>query len=125
MQTKRIFSAFAFTLLTILLLLVVASRSSEAAKADSGIGNVDASINTVVEPSAKPGVLPGGKEEQAAFKRIENFLGQTVYKIPIDPQFGEVPEYKPEEKARKQGRPHKQSRPSRKKSSSRSIPAKR
>lgn len=66
-----------------------------------------------------------GKEEQAAFKRIENFLGQTVYKIPIDPQFGEVPEYKPEEKVRKQGRPHKQSRPSRKKSSSRSIPAKR
>lgn len=66
-----------------------------------------------------------GKEEQAAFKRIENFLGQTVYKIPIDPQFGEVPEYKPEEKVRKQGRPHKQSRPSRKKSPSRSIPAKR
>ncbi len=66
-----------------------------------------------------------GKEEQAAFKRIENFLGQTVYKIPIDPQFGEVPEYKPEEKVRKLGRPHKQSRPSRKKSSSRSIPAKR
>lgn len=66
-----------------------------------------------------------GKEEQAAFKRIENFLGQTVYKIPIDPQFGEVPEYKPEEKVRKRGRPHKQSRPSRKKSSSRSIPAKR
>ena len=66
-----------------------------------------------------------GKEEQAAFKRIENFLGQTVYKIPIDPQFGEVPEYKPEKKVRKQGRPHKQSRPSRKKSSSRSIPAKR
>lgn len=66
-----------------------------------------------------------GKEEQAAFKRIENFLGQTVYKIPIDPQFGEVPEYKPEEKVRKLGRPHKQSRPSRKKSPSRSIPAKR
>ena len=66
-----------------------------------------------------------GKEEQAAFKRIENFLGQSVDKIPIDPQFGEVPEYKPEEKVRKQGRPHKQSRPSRKKSSSRSIPAKR
>lgn len=66
-----------------------------------------------------------GKEEQAAFKRIENFLGQTVYKIPIDPQFGEVPEYKPEEKVRKLGRPHKQSRPSCKKSSSRSIPAKR
>lgn len=66
-----------------------------------------------------------GKEEQAAFKRIENFLGQTVYKIPIDPQFGEVPEYKPEEKVRKLGRPHKQSRPSRKKNSSRSIPAKR
>lgn len=65
MQTKRIFSTFAFTLLTIFLLLVVASRSSEAAKADSGIGNVDASINTVAEPSAKPSVLPGGKEELA------------------------------------------------------------
>ena len=34
MQTKRILSAFAFTLLTIFLLLVVASRSGEAAKAE-------------------------------------------------------------------------------------------
>lgn len=65
MQTKRIFSAFAFTLLTIFLLLVVASRSSEAVKADTDLGNIDASINTVVEPSARPSVLPGGKEEQA------------------------------------------------------------
>ena len=45
-----------------------------------------------------------GKEEQAAFKRIEDFLGQSVYKIPIDPKFGEIPEYKPEEKPKKQGR---------------------
>lgn len=48
-----------------------------------------------------------GKEEQAAFKRIEDFLGQSVYKIPIDPKFGEIPEYKPEEKPKKQGRPRK------------------
>ncbi len=62
-----------------------------------------------------------GKEEQAAFKRIEDFLGQSVYKIPIDPKFGEIPEYKPEEKPQKQGRPRKKaSAPRNKKDSSRS-----
>ena len=62
-----------------------------------------------------------GKEEQAAFKRIEDFLGQSVYKIPIDPKFGEIPEYKPEEKPKKQGRPRKKaSAPHNKKDSSRS-----
>lgn len=35
-------------------------------------------------------------EEQTGFKRIEDFLGKEVYKIPIDPSFGETPEYKPE-----------------------------
>ena len=61
-----------------------------------------------------------GKEEQAAFKRIEDFLGQSVYKIPIDPKFGEIPEYKPEEKPKKQGRPRKKaSTPHKKKDSSR------
>ena len=34
-------------------------------------------------------------EEQSGFKRIEDFLGKQVYKIPIDPSFGETPEYKP------------------------------
>lgn len=35
-------------------------------------------------------------EEQAQFKRIEDFLEKTVYKIPIDPQLGETPLYEPE-----------------------------
>jgi len=35
-------------------------------------------------------------EEQAPFKRIETFLGKDVYKIPVDPSFGDTPEYEPE-----------------------------
>lgn len=35
-------------------------------------------------------------EEQAAFKRIEDFLEKQVYKIPIDPSLGEAPLYEPE-----------------------------
>ena len=33
--------------------------------------------------------------EQSRFKQIEDFLGKSVYKIPIDPKFGEVPKYDP------------------------------
>lgn len=40
-------------------------------------------------------------EEQPGFKRIEDFLGKQVYKIPIDPSFGETPEYKPATRSRK------------------------
>jgi len=46
-------------------------------------------------------------EEQTGFKRIEDFLGKEVYKIPIDPSFGETPEYKPENRTRKKGRTQK------------------
>jgi superfamily II DNA/RNA helicase len=35
-------------------------------------------------------------EEQSQFKRIENFLQKTIYKIPIDGKFGEAPMYEPE-----------------------------
>ncbi len=63
MQTKRIFSAFAFTLLTILLLLVVASRSSEAATADNGM-NIDGDLSYVVQPTPQATTLPGSKEER-------------------------------------------------------------
>lgn len=35
-------------------------------------------------------------EEQAQFKRIETFLGKTIYKIPVDPDLGETPSYEPE-----------------------------
>jgi superfamily II DNA/RNA helicase len=34
-------------------------------------------------------------EEQAQFKKIENFLHKTVYKIPIDSKFGNAPLYEP------------------------------
>ena len=40
-----------------------------------------------------------GIEEQAQFKRIEDFLGKPVYKIPVDPKFGEAPLYEPEKYA--------------------------
>lgn len=49
-------------------------------------------------------------EEQAQFKRIENFLEKEVYKIPIDPKFGETPLYEPEKytnMSRGRGRPRK------------------
>jgi superfamily II DNA/RNA helicase len=39
-------------------------------------------------------------EEQASFKRIEAFLGKTIYKIPVDPQLGETPLYEPEKHAK-------------------------
>ena len=51
-------------------------------------------------------------EEQAQFKRIEQFLEKEVYKIPIDPKFGEAPLYEPEKYAnvrRGRGRPRKDS----------------
>ena len=34
-------------------------------------------------------------EEQFQFKRIEEFLDKEIYKIPIDPKFGETPLYEP------------------------------
>lgn len=46
-------------------------------------------------------------EEQSGFKRIEDFLGKQVYKIPIDPSFGETPEYKPVTRSKKKGRSQK------------------
>lgn len=36
------------------------------------------------------------EREQAGFKRIEDFLERDIYKIPIDPSFGPVPNYDPE-----------------------------
>lgn len=52
-------------------------------------------------------------KEQAGFKRIEDFLGKQVYKIPVDPSLGETPEYKPVTRGRKKGgRPQKSGNPS-------------
>ncbi|MDR0756742.1 MAG: DEAD/DEAH box helicase [Tannerella sp.] len=46
-----------------------------------------------------------GLEEQSRFKEIETFLGKTIYKIPVDPSFGEVPAYEPEKnRGRMRGR---------------------
>ena len=50
-------------------------------------------------------------EEQAQFKRIEDFLEKEVYKIPVDPKFGETPLYEPEKYGnmrRGRGRPRKE-----------------
>ncbi|MDR1555430.1 MAG: DEAD/DEAH box helicase [Tannerellaceae bacterium] len=55
-------------------------------------------------------------EEQAQFKRIENFLNKTIYKIPLDPKFGEAPLYEPGKYAhlrKRKGRPFKTNRSSR------------
>ena len=49
-------------------------------------------------------------EEQFQFKRIEEFLDKEVYKIPVDPKFGETPLYEPEKYSnmrRGRGRPRK------------------
>ncbi len=49
-------------------------------------------------------------EEQFQFKRIEEFLDKEIYKIPVDPKFGETPLYEPEKYSnmrRGRGRPRK------------------
>ena len=43
-------------------------------------------------------------EEQTAFKKIEDFLGKEVHKIPVDSKFGAVPEYTPDVSHKKRGR---------------------
>ena len=45
-----------------------------------------------------------GPEEQPLFKKIEEFLGKEVYKIPVPHDLGEAPEYNPEEQRRNAGR---------------------
>lgn len=45
-------------------------------------------------------------EEQYSFKKIEDFLQKTVYKIPVDPAIGEAPLYEPEKNKQKRGRGH-------------------
>ncbi|MDD4514256.1 DEAD/DEAH box helicase [Massilibacteroides sp.] len=45
-------------------------------------------------------------EEQYNFKKIEDFLKKTVYKIPVDPIIGEAPLYEPEKnRQKKYGKP--------------------
>lgn len=49
------------------------------------------------------------QDEQAGFKKIEQFLGKTIYKIPLPFEIGEGPEYEPEKYPSKRwrGRPKK------------------
>lgn len=45
------------------------------------------------------------EEEQSDFHKIETFLGKSVYKLPVDPEFGEVPAYEPaKRRPRRSGR---------------------
>ena len=50
-----------------------------------------------------------GPEEQPAFSRIEKFLGKQVYKIPIDPQYGQIPAYDPASHKKGSGKGRKSS----------------
>ncbi|MGL5262931.1 MAG: DEAD/DEAH box helicase, partial [Bacteroides sp.] len=43
-------------------------------------------------------------KDQSDFYQIEEFLGQTIYKMPIPSSFGEVPEYTPNAKRRSSSR---------------------
>ncbi len=43
-------------------------------------------------------------DEQQQFKRIEDFLEKTIYKIPVDPSLGETPAYEPEKNVRNRPR---------------------
>lgn len=60
MQTKRIFASFAFTMLTVLLLLIVASRSGEA---DAGAADIDANLGPGMPAPTERAELPGSKED--------------------------------------------------------------
>ena len=62
MQTKRVLSAFVFTMLTIFLVLIVASRNGEAAR--TAQPGVDAAITVTPRPTPELNELPGGKEEE-------------------------------------------------------------
>lgn len=42
-----------------------------------------------------------GVNEQVSFRHIEKFLNKDIYKIPVDPQIGEVPPYEPEKNSPK------------------------
>ena len=44
-----------------------------------------------------------GVNEQAAFHHIEKFLDKDIYKIPVDPQIGEVQLYEPEKNTPRRG----------------------
>ena len=44
-----------------------------------------------------------GVNEQAAFHHTEKFLDKDIYKIPVDPQIGEVPLYEPEKNTPRRG----------------------
>lgn len=45
------------------------------------------------------------EEEQSDFHKIETFLGKSVYKLPVDPEFGEIPAYEPaKRRPRRSGR---------------------
>ena len=63
MHTKRILSAFAFTMLTIFLLLIVASRSGEAAAGDSQV-SIDVNLGVAATPLPSVTPLPNSRDEQ-------------------------------------------------------------
>jgi superfamily II DNA/RNA helicase len=46
------------------------------------------------------------EKEQSAFKAIENFLGKSIYKIPIEPSFGDSIAYEPDRHRQRRSNGH-------------------
>ncbi|MBR2607092.1 MAG: DEAD/DEAH box helicase [Bacteroidaceae bacterium] len=52
------------------------------------------------------GVTLVSEKDQTAFKRIENFIGKSIEKMPLPEGIGDAPEYNPQKNTKKNNRPH-------------------
>lgn len=59
------------------------------------------------------GITLVSENDQLAFKRIEDFIGKSIEKIPLPEGIGEAPEYNPQKPVKKNNRRHHSSRNSR------------
>ena len=46
------------------------------------------------------------EKEQTRFKAIEDFIGKSIYKIPVPDELGEAPEYNPQKPSRARKKRH-------------------
>ncbi|MBE6302977.1 MAG: DEAD/DEAH box helicase [Bacteroidales bacterium] len=52
------------------------------------------------------GVTLVSEKDQTAFKRIEDFIGKSIEKMPLPEGIGDAPEYNPQKTTKKNNRPH-------------------
>ena len=52
------------------------------------------------------GVTLVSEKDQTAFKRIEDFIGKSIEKMPLPEGIGDAPEYNPQKPTKKNNRPH-------------------